>query len=133
MMMPVQNTFAASAREASGLHLIGDLHGCTGDSRLMLDAAFLEAFCVEQVAAAGLTSVGCLFHSFGSGGGVTGVVVLAESHLSVHTWPESDYVTLDVFVCNYSGDNRAKAQQLFDTLQSAFKPQNTHFQRIERM
>ncbi len=85
-------------RQATGLHLIGDLYGCLCDSRLMLDAAHLESFCRERVAAAGLTTVGSLFHSFGEGGGVTGVVVLAESHLSIHTWPEAGYVTLDVYV-----------------------------------
>ncbi|QIL81503.1 adenosylmethionine decarboxylase [Diaphorobacter sp. HDW4A] len=122
----------AAAREASGLHLIGDLHGCEAGAQMMLDAAFLEAFCLARVTDAGLTTVGSLFHSFGAGGGVTGVVVLAESHLSVHTWPESDYVTLDVFVCNYSGDNRPRAQQLFDALRGAFKPASTHQQRIER-
>ena len=122
----------ARGHEASGLHLIGDLHGCAGDSRLMLDAPFLEAFCLARVAAAGLTSVGSLFHSFGAGGGVTGVVVLAESHLSIHTWPEAGYVTLDVYVCNYSTNNRPKAQKLFDDLQAAFNPNDPHLHRVER-
>lgn len=115
-------TAPLSQRQASGLHLIGDLYGCLCDSRLMLDAAHLEAFCKERVAAAGLTTVGSLFHSFGEGGGVTGVVVLAESHLSLHTWPEAGYVTLDVYVCNYTENNRPKAQKLFDDLLAAFNP-----------
>ncbi len=119
-------------RQATGLHLIGDLYGCLCDSRLMLDAPFLEAFCKERVEAAGLSSVGSLFHSFGEGGGVTGVVVLAESHLSIHTWPESGYVTLDVYVCNYSTNNRPKAQKLFDDLQAAFSPNDPHLHRVER-
>ena len=121
-------TAAPSVRHTTGLHLIGDLYGCICDSRLMLDAAYLEEFCKAQVAAAGLTSVGSLFHSFGEGGGVTGVVVLAESHLSIHTWPESGYVTLDVYVCNYS----PKAQKLFDELQAAFSPSDPHLHRVER-
>ena len=125
-------TAAPSVRHTTGLHLIGDLYGCICDSRLMLDAAYLEEFCKAQVAAAGLTSVGSLFHSFGEGGGVTGVVVLAESHLSIHTWPESGYVTLDVYVCNYSANNRAKAQALFDGIVAAFAPQEQQVHRIER-
>ena len=120
------------ARNATGLHLIGDLDGCLGDSRLRHDAQFLEQFCKARVAAADLTSVGSLFHSFGEGGGVTGVVVLAESHLSIHTWPESGYVTLDVYVCNYSTDNRPKAQKLFDDIQAAFNPADPHLHRVER-
>ncbi len=121
------------ARQATGLHLIGDLYGCICDSRLMHDAAYLEAFCKDRVATAGLTAVGSLFHSFGEGGGVTGVVVLAESHLSIHTWPESGYVTLDVYVCNYSTNNRPKAQQLFQDIQAAFSPSDPHLHRVERV
>ena len=123
---------AVPQRQATGLHLIGDLYGCLCDSRLMLDANYLEVFCKERVAAAGLSTVGSLFHSFGAGGGVTGVVVLAESHLSIHTWPEADYVTLDVYVCNYTENNRPKAQQLFDDLLAAFNPADPHLHRVDR-
>lgn len=117
---------------SSGLHLMADLHGCSGDSTLMLDAACLQAFCQASVQAAGLTAVGCLFHPFGAQGGVTGVVVLAESHLCIHTWPEAAYVTLDVYVCNYSSDNRHKAEQLFNTLQQAFAARDARLHRVER-
>lgn len=121
-----------SRRLATGLHLIGDLYGCRCDSRLMRDAGYLEKFCRECVTGAGLTSVGSLFHSFGEGDGVTGVVVLAESHLSIHTWPESGYVTLDVYVCNYTENNRPKAQRLFNALQTAFNPSDPHLHRVDR-
>lgn len=121
-----------SRRLATGLHLIGDLHGCVCDPRLMYDAAHLERFCRDKVVAAGLTAVGALFHAFGDDGGVTGVVVLAESHLSIHTWPESGYVTLDVYVCNYTENNRPKAQKLFDDLKAAFNPSEPHLHRVDR-
>ena len=121
-----------AARKAAGLHLLGDLHGCRGEGRLMHDAAHLQAFCQRAVADAGLTAVGALFHSFGEGAGVTGVVVLAESHLSIHTWPEDGYVTLDVYVCSYSTDNRQRAQALFDAVARAFSPAQPHLQRVER-
>ena len=129
---PATTRLRPAARKAPGLHLIGDLHGCRCDARLMHDAAYLEDFCKSAVADAGLTTVGALFHSFGEGAGVTGVVVLAESHLSIHTWPESGYVTLDVYVCNYSTNNRPKAQKLFDELQAAFSPSDPHLHRVER-
>jgi len=129
--IPIDHS-ALVQRQSSGLHLIGDLYGCDCDSRLMLDSAYLEEFCKQCVATAGLTSVGTLFHSFGEGGGVTGVVVLAESHLSIHTWPESGYVTLDVYVCNYTCDNRPKAQKLFEDLQTAFNPQEPRLHQVER-
>ena len=121
-----------AARKAAGLHLLGDLHGCRGDGRLMHDATHLQAFCQRAVADAGLTAVGALFHSFGEGAGVTGVVVLAESHLSIHTWPEDGYVTLDVYVCSYSTDNSGKAEDLFARLQRAFNPAEQHLHRVVR-
>ncbi|MDO5288263.1 MAG: adenosylmethionine decarboxylase [Pseudomonadota bacterium] len=120
------------ARKAPGLHLMGDLHGCRCHARLMHDAPYLQDICQQAVQAAGLTAVGALFHSFGEGAGVTGVVVLAESHLSIHTWPEDGYVTLDVYVCSYQTDNRASAQQLFDTVMAAFAPAEPHLHRVER-
>jgi S-adenosylmethionine decarboxylase len=115
-----------------GLHLIGDLYGCRCDYRHMVDRDAIEALCLRLVKEAGLTSVGSLFHAFGDNGGVTGMVVLAESHLSLHTWPEECYVTVDVYVCNYTTDNRAKARRLFDALMKAFKPADPHVCSVDR-
>ncbi|MBY0455077.1 MAG: adenosylmethionine decarboxylase [Burkholderiaceae bacterium] len=122
----------AGLGQASGLHLMGDLYGCRCEGSLMLDAIGLENFCLSCVAATGLTAVGSLFHRFGEGGGVTGVVVLAESHLCIHTWPETLYVSLDVYVCNYSSDNRAKAEQLFAQLLAAFNTTDSRLHRVQR-
>ena len=110
-----------------GLHLTADLSGCTGAPALMVDPAALRALCIGAVAAAGLQPVGELFHRFPAPGGVTGVVLLAESHLAVHTWPELGSVTLDVYVCNLGADNSARAQALLDALLAAFAPA-----RVER-
>jgi S-adenosylmethionine decarboxylase len=115
-----------------GLHLMANLHGCVGDGDLLRTTAALRGLCLELVARAGLVAVGECFHQFGDGGGVTGVVVLAESHLSVHTWPEKRFVTLDVFVCNMSCDNRAKARQVFDGLVAAFRPAEQRSYEVER-
>ncbi len=105
-----------------GLHLMADLYECTCAADLLLDADMLREKCLEFVRSSGLTCVGDYFHSF-PGGGVTGAIVLSESHMSVHTWPEHRYVTLDVYVCNYSENNRDKARRLFDWLVEAFAPQ----------
>ncbi|MBS0291279.1 MAG: adenosylmethionine decarboxylase [Proteobacteria bacterium] len=131
-LQSVAPTAPAIHGKATGLHLIGDLHGCRCDSRLMQDATYLETFCKERVGAAGLSSVGSLFHSFGKGGGVTGVVVLAESHLSIHTWPEAGFVTLDVYVCNFTGNNCPKAERLFGELLAAFGPSHPQLHRVDR-
>jgi S-adenosylmethionine decarboxylase len=76
--------------------------------------------------------VGELFHRFPAAGGVTGVVLLAESHLAVHTWPELRAVTLDVFVCNVAGDNSHKARQLVDALVQRFDPERVQRQQLLR-
>jgi spermidine synthase len=58
--------------------------------------------------------------------------VLAESHLAIHTWPERQGLTLDVYVCNYSADNSAKARKLFDTIVGHFQPTEVCRQDIDR-
>ncbi|MBS1161703.1 MAG: speD [Proteobacteria bacterium] len=110
----------------NGLHLIADLHDCRCAPGLLLDADGLEAFCVDACTRHGLRVVGRLFHPFrdhhDQPAGVTGTVVLAESHLAIHTWPEVGGVTLDVYVCNFSGDNSQRAQALFAEVIAAFAP-----------
>ena len=59
-------------------------------------------------------------------------MLLAESHLAVHTWPETGHVTLDVFVCNLLGDNRGRAQTLVDALVRGFEPGAVNRQAMSR-
>ena len=105
-----------------GLHLTADLHGCNVALAAMTDTAALREHCLAAVAQAGLQPVGELFHRFPAAGGVTGVVLLAESHLAVHTWPELAAVTLDVYVCNYGADNSQRAEALLAALMPLFAP-----------
>jgi S-adenosylmethionine decarboxylase proenzyme len=115
-----------------GLHLTADLHGCAGTSPAMVQPGALRALCLAAVAQAGLQAVGELFHRFPAPGGVTGVVLLAESHLAVHTWPELGAVTLDVYVCNLHGDNSARAGTLLAALETAFGAVRTERHRLRR-
>ncbi len=115
-----------------GLHLTADLHGCPRGLPFMTDVAALRALCVQAVAEAGLTAVGELFHRYDTGGGITGVVLLAESHLAVHTWPELDAVTLDVYVCNYGRDNSERARRLAIALERSFEPARASRQQLWR-
>ena len=120
----------------NGLHLIADLHDCRCAHELLFDAGELESFCVSGCTRHGLTVVGRLFHAFrdaaGNPAGVTGTVVLAESHLAVHTWPEVAGVTLDVYVCNFSGDNSDNARRLFAEIISAFAPARLEKKEVAR-
>lgn len=115
-----------------GLHLTADLHGCTAERALLADADALRALSVRAVRAAGLTPVGELFHRFAAPGGVTGMVLLAESHLALHTWPELCAVTLDVYVCNREADNSGAAETLLAALEAAFRPSHCERRRVVR-
>lgn len=107
-----------------GIHLIADLYHCQCKTEILTDLVVLEPEIVAAVQQANMQVVGVRFHQF-EPVGVTGVVLLAESHVAVHTWPEQGeggYVTLDVYVCNHTGENRAKAEQLFEYLIALFTP-----------
>lgn len=115
-----------------GLHLTADLGGCDPTLAVMTDVAALRALCRRAADGAGLTTVGECFHTFAAPGGVTGMLLLAESHLAVHTWPESGSVTLDVFVCNVRADNRERARAVLQALTVAFAPRQATLQELER-
>jgi S-adenosylmethionine decarboxylase proenzyme len=120
-----------------GLHLTADLSDCRGDAALLVDTAALRSLCLRSVRDAGLTPVGELFHRFApaaepQSSGITGVVLLAESHLAVHTWPEIGGATIDAYVCNFGADNSARAHRLVESLISAFAPKKLKRQQLER-
>lgn len=109
-----------------GLHLIADLYQCACNSKFLLDRDVLESKCVQFCQDAGLTPLGAYFYQFthdsGELAGVTGTVVLAESHVAIHTWPETGAVTLDIYVCNFSRDNSDRARAVYDKLVNMLKP-----------
>jgi spermidine synthase len=119
-----------------GLHLTADLYDCRCDPALLADGAWLADLCVTSTTGAGLTIVGQRWHKFpdhaGSAGGVTGMLLLAESHLAVHTWPELGSVTLDVYVCNFTDDNSGKAREVLACLEHAFRPARSRRQHLRR-
>ncbi len=121
-----------------GLHLTADLRGCDPARPAMTEPQALRAACLAAVEAVGLRAVGELFHRFAprpgavDAPGVTGVVLLAESHAAVHTWPELGAVTLDVYVCNLGADHSAQAEALLARLQALFAPGAARVQRLQR-
>ena len=119
-----------------GLHLTGDLFECGCTAATLTDLETLSTLCRNATLDAKLTIVDEKWHVFpdwnGQPGGITGTILLAESHMAIHTWPERRGVTLDVYVCNFTEDNTPKAEQLFDTLMVAFRPQSQVVNRITR-
>ena len=119
-----------------GLHLTADCHHCRCDAALLVDAATLLQLCLDAVKSVGLQAVNQLAHAFpavdGQPTGVTATVLLAESHLCIHTWPELNAVTLDVYVCNFGSDHSAKARLLMNTLLNVFQPESASQQALLR-
>ena len=119
-----------------GLHIIADLNGCR-NGEMLASSAMLRETCVAACKDVGLTVLGDHFYQFEGldatqAGGATGAVVFAESHLAIHTWPERDGATLDVYVCNVTSDNSAKAERLYETLVAALQPGDVMIERVWR-
>ncbi len=97
----------------AGTHLIVDLWDAEG----LDDLSYIEATLRECVEAAGATLLHIHLHRFTPNGGVSGVAVLAESHISIHTWPEHGYAALDVFMCC-----GAHPHESVEVLRKSFRP-----------
>lgn len=107
---------AADTSVAVGEHLLLDLYGVA--PALLRDAHALEAVLREAADALGATVLHAHLHRFdslrsglpaGEQGGVTGVLLLAESHLSIHTWPEHGFAAIDAFMCGTGTTHGARA------------------------
>jgi S-adenosylmethionine decarboxylase len=106
----------------AGVHLIVDLHGAKG----LDDIDLIEATLRRCVAAARATLLHIHVHHF-QPNGVSGVAVLAESHISIHTWPDAGYAALDVFMCG-----QAMPDACIPVLQEAFDPSRLEVNEILR-
>jgi S-adenosylmethionine decarboxylase len=80
-----------------GRHVIADLHDVSAELLGSID--FWKEILIDGAKKSGATVLSDHFHHFGEGYGLTGVIVLAESHISIHTWPEKNYAAIDVFMC----------------------------------
>ena len=96
----------------AGVHLIIDCY----DAQRLDDIDFIEQTLIRCISASNATLINIHLHHFHPNG-VSGVAVLAESHISVHTWPESNYAAFDVFMC---GNTQPEA--CIEIMQEAFKP-----------
>ncbi len=96
----------------TGTHLLADLFECDH----LADEARIEAALRASVAMAGATLLNLYVHGFGEGHGVTGVALLAESHISIHSWPERRYAAVDMFLCGRRHDVEAGLRALATAL-----------------
>lgn len=87
----------------AGFHLLADFWG----ARRLDDAVYLEKALRAAVAAAGATLLDLKLHVFSPTGGISGVAILSESHISIHTWPEFGFAALDIFMCGDASPHSA--------------------------
>lgn len=107
----------------AGTHLLIDLWGATNLDKIDL----VEAALHESALVAGATLLHSHLHHFSPNGGISGVLVLAESHISIHTWPERSYAALDIFMCGECDPYKA-----IPVLRRAFKPDNVTLNEQKR-
>ena len=98
----------------AGTHLIIDVYG----AERLDELEHVETALRKAVDAAGATLLHIHLHHFTPNGGISGVAVLAESHISIHTWPECGYAALDVFMCG-----EANPHATIEILREAFAPE----------
>ena len=96
-----------------GKHLLLELQDC--DKEVLNDLSFLRSTLVAAATACGAIVLGDSFHPFHPQG-VSGVVVIAESHLAIHTWPEYGYAAVDIFTCGTSVEPEKAAETLIEKL-----------------
>lgn len=107
----------------AGMHLLIDLWGAEN----LDDLEITETALRESALAAGATILHCHLHHFSPNGGISGVLVLAESHISIHTWPERGYAALDVFMCGACDPYKS-----IPVLKKYFKPDNVQLGEQKR-
>lgn len=120
---PADHFVTRHGRTFAGTHLIIDLWGA---GRLD-DLEHIRCALIEAVTAAGATLLHIHLHHFTPNGGVSGVAVLAESHISIHTWPERSYAALDIFMCG-----GAEPERSVPVLERAFAPEQIRVDTVYR-
>lgn len=108
--------------DALGIHVLAEYYDCNAE--ILNDSRKIELCMNDAAEVAGATVVSSAFHTFNPHG-ISGVVVIAESHLSIHTWPEYGYAAVDIFTCGEVVDPWKAFARLKESLES------THYSTIE--
>jgi S-adenosylmethionine decarboxylase proenzyme len=110
---------------ALGRHILAEYYSC--DTTVLNSIELLENCMQSAVRASGATIIDSTFHKF-SPHGVSGVIVIAESHMAIHTWPEYGYAAVDFFTC---GD-RVDPWKAFDYMNKLLKPEKHSTKELQR-
>ena len=116
-------SFLQKKKKYAGIHLTAEFW----NGKIIEDVKKIEEILVTAVKTAGSIPLEIIMHKF-SPQGLTGVVLLAESHIAIHTWPEINYVAIDIFTC---GD-KATPQKALDYLEKEFQPKKVRVKTLKR-
>lgn len=108
-----------------GEHFLIDYYEC--DAKLINDLKHIRESMLEAAKRSKATIINDNFHQF-SPQGISGVIVIAESHISIHTWPELGYASVDVYTCS----DKMDAQAAIDFLKLSFKAERLHQTKVSR-
>lgn len=103
----------------SGIHISGEIY--TKNIRALKSLSKTKKNISKIIKECHLKELGSFYYQFPKGG-FTGIISLVESHIAVHTWPEFDYLTLDVYLCNYLKNNNNTCKKVFDKISKIFQP-----------
>ncbi len=112
-----------NALHAPGTHVLLDFH----HARHLRDALFIEQALREAAEVCGAQVLQVRLHRFAGHGGITGAALLAESHITIHTWPERRFAALDVFMCG-----RCDARRAVRPLRARFRPLRVEMRVLPR-
>lgn len=107
----------------AGVHLLIELW----TKHFLNDSSRIREIIIKAINSCGATMLGIDLHEFTPNGGISGVAILQESHLSIHTWPEYDYAAIDLFVCGTIDPHMA-----IPVLKEEFMPDRVDVQEIKR-
>lgn len=111
-------------KKSLGVHIILEFFGC--DPNTLTRRDYVERILTEAAQKANTHTIGTFFHQF-KPHGVSGVIVIEESHISIHTWPEHGFAAIDFFYCS----DEVEPEKAIEVLKEAFKP--SRISRIEFM
>ncbi len=111
--------------ESLGKHLIVEFYDC--DEKALSDVHYIQEIMIDAAKAAKTTIIDTIFHSF-KPFGVSGVIVIAESHLAIHTWPEHKFASVDFFTCG----NNSNPWKAFDLMRKKLKSKHFSVMKMKR-
>lgn len=113
------------------LHIIADLKEIDF-KRDIFDEKILKNFFSKIITKNNLTEMWNFYQTFTNKNEITGIIALAESHISFHTFPEFKSISLDIFVCNLRQNNSEKATKIFEEILEFFQCEKYNLQKIKR-